>query len=99
MHRKTLFTILAIGAIVTFLPVEAFAERASDFGGKELTEQSEPMFAFIFKVVMRIVAGFGAAFGIIRAFLTSSATPILVFGALALIAVMIPTFINGIFGV
>lgn len=95
----SLFIILFIAIAPAFASTfdSAGSAAVQEFGAKEIAQQGERINSFIFNVLLRIAAGIAGSYGLIMAFFSGSIRPLITYGGIALICVIMPYFINGIF--
>jgi hypothetical protein len=99
MQKKTLLTCLAVGAAISFLPSEAFAQTTTDFASQDFLVQSGKIQNCLFGPVTRIAGVLGGAYGLMQAILTSSLKPLIIYGGIGLAVGLIPKNIDGVFSV
>ncbi len=99
MHKRLIITSLVLGILAVCLLPEGLeaVQQVDKFGGMELNTHSNDLKKFIFGPFMRIVAIVAAGSAIIGSMIKASPQPLLVFGAIAIIACLLPTFIDKVF--
>jgi len=101
--KKSLIISLFIFCFINIaIPLQAATTSSApaiteEFGAKDIEAQGNKIKDFIFHVLLRIVAGIAGGYGLIMAFFSGSPKPLLIFGGISLVCVMMPYFIEGIF--
>lgn len=95
-----IFSYISLGLLITIaivIPYDIFAVTA-DYA-KDLDSHSMVVKSVVFGPALKITAYLGAALGIGLSFFRQSPMPLIIFGIIALICVVVPTFIEKVVGV
>lgn len=99
MKKTTTFqtsirTVAYVSALI-FLVHSTYAY--ADFNTDSIVAETNSIRSFLFGPGSKIVAIFGAAWGVFQSIVTGSPKPLLIFGAIALAAGFLPKFIDMVF--
>lgn len=99
MSRKQLILIaLVCMSAVILMPQEMMASTDGDLF-KGVAVQADKIKDFLFGTAMRFTGALGAFYGAIRSIFSNSMTPFLTFGGIGLGVVLMPKFLDGVYGV
>lgn len=86
---------LAAISVFSIIPSEILASALDNT--EELVKEANSIKTFLFGTPVKLAGSIGGAYGLVMAFVTSSARPLILYGGIGLCANMMPKFIDMIF--
>ncbi len=99
MSQKVLISGICLAALfLVIMPTDLLAGTTSkDFGAADIEVHTNSLQSFLFGTLIKMVAVFTGALGIGKSLMSSSVQPIVTFGTIALITLIMPKFIYAVF--